>query len=59
MGMEREKWLAMRNTPRKLNRERVIHTSTDVKQVKDESQPGVTRTVKLTPGKTYRKANSK
>ena len=53
--MDREKWLAIRNTPRKLNRERMVHVSTDVRQVKDENQPGVTRTVKLTPGKTYRR----
>jgi hypothetical protein len=33
MKMDRDKWLAIRNTPRKLEREKLIHVSTDIRQV--------------------------
>jgi len=33
MGMDREKWLAIRNTPRKLGNEKLVHVSSDIRQI--------------------------
>ena len=59
MGMDREKWLAIRNTPRKVGNERFIHVSTDIGRFKDPNNPTVTRTFKNTPGKTFRRTQNK
>jgi hypothetical protein len=35
MGMDREKWLAIRNTPRKVGNERYIHVSAEIRQIEN------------------------
>jgi hypothetical protein len=59
MGMDREKWLAIRNTPRKVGNEKFIHVSTNIGRVKDETHPGKIRTIKFNKGSTFRKTQNK
>jgi len=58
MGMDREKWLTIRNTPRKLGREKLIHKSTNFVKHKD-GDTGIERTVKAAPGNTFRRTQNK
>jgi hypothetical protein len=56
MGMDREKWLAIRNTPRKLEREKLIHMSTNYVTHEDPNT-GVKRTIKAKSGNTFKRPN--
>ena len=58
MGMDREKWLAIRNTPRKLAREKLIHKSTNFVKHKDGDN-GTERVIKAAPGNTFRRTQNK
>jgi len=58
MGMDREKWLAIRNTPRKLGNEKMIHQSTDLVHVKDD-KTHVTRVITRHKGNTFRRTQNK
>lgn len=58
MGMDREKWLAMRNTPRKTNREKMIFTATNIGKIKNE-ETGEIKTVNMSKGKTFRRTQDK
>lgn len=58
MGMDREKWLAIRNTPRKLKREKLIHTSVNYIEHKDPDT-GTKHMLKAGRGNTFRKVQNK
>ena len=58
MGMDREKWLAIRNTPRKVGNEKLIHQSTNYVKHKDP-KTGVEHMVKGSKGKTFRHTQHK
>lgn len=58
MGMDREKWLAIRNTPRKLAREKLIHVSTNYVNHED-IKTGIKRTLKASPGNTFFRTQNK
>jgi hypothetical protein len=59
VGMDREKWLAIRNTPKKTNREKMIHVSTNYGLVDEVHTPGKPRSIKVSPGKTFRRTQNK
>ena len=56
MGMDREKWLAIRNTPRKTAREKMIHQSTNYVNHED-IKTGERRTIKKAKGNTFKRPN--
>jgi len=58
MGMDREKWLAIRNTPRKTNREKMIHTSTNYVE-HENPNTGQKQTIKAKSGNTFRRTQNK
>jgi hypothetical protein len=55
MGMDREKWLAIRNTPRKLKNERLVHVSTNMQRFQDPADGGKIKAIKVGKGQTFRK----
>jgi hypothetical protein len=57
--MDREKWLAIRNTPRiKKNEGKVVHVSTNYGKYKDE-KTGLEHTIKTKGGNTFRRTQGK
>lgn len=55
--MNREKWLAIRNTPRKLKRERFVYVATDYRwvPVNPMNPAGPSQFVKCSLGVPYRR----
>jgi hypothetical protein len=57
MGMDRDKWLAIRNTPRKVGREKLIHVSKEIHRVED---PATKKKYNIAgKGNTFRKVQNK